>query len=156
MRKAFTMIEIIFVIVIIGILSAVAIPRLAANRDDATSSMCAYEVGQLIHEISNAYMDQGYRNFKNLTIADISNIKTSVDATDSGIFEAPTAKVDIVGVNYYCEGESLMKLVGNLSGSEYNLTVEDKNPATATALKAAIKLRKVHEISAGGTRLYRL
>jgi len=34
-RKAFTMIELVFVIVVIGILSAVAIPRFAATRDDA-------------------------------------------------------------------------------------------------------------------------
>ena len=34
-KKAFTMIEVVFVIVIIGILVAVAIPRLAASRDDA-------------------------------------------------------------------------------------------------------------------------
>ena len=32
---AFTMIELIFVIVVIGILSAIAIPKLAASRDDA-------------------------------------------------------------------------------------------------------------------------
>ena len=35
MKKAFTMVELIFVIVIIGILAAVAIPRLSATRDDA-------------------------------------------------------------------------------------------------------------------------
>ena len=35
MKNAFTMIEVIFVIVIIGILAAVAIPRLAATREDA-------------------------------------------------------------------------------------------------------------------------
>jgi len=34
-RKAFTMLELTFVIVIIGILSAVAIPKLAVTRDDA-------------------------------------------------------------------------------------------------------------------------
>ena len=32
---AFTMVELIFVIVVLGILAAVAIPRLAASRDDA-------------------------------------------------------------------------------------------------------------------------
>ena len=34
-RKAFTMIELVFVIVVIGILSAIAIPKFAATRDDA-------------------------------------------------------------------------------------------------------------------------
>lgn len=34
-RFAFTMIELVFAIVIIGILAAIAIPRLAATRDDA-------------------------------------------------------------------------------------------------------------------------
>lgn len=34
-RKAFTMLELVFVVVIIGILSAVAIPRFAVTRDDA-------------------------------------------------------------------------------------------------------------------------
>ena len=35
MKKAFTMIELIFVIVIIGILSSIAISKMAATRDDA-------------------------------------------------------------------------------------------------------------------------
>lgn len=34
-KKAFTMIELVFVIVVIGILSAIAIPKMAATRDDA-------------------------------------------------------------------------------------------------------------------------
>lgn len=37
-RRAFTMIELVFVIVIIGILSAIAIPKFAATRDDAIIS----------------------------------------------------------------------------------------------------------------------
>ncbi len=35
-KNAFTMLELTFVIVIIGILSAIAVPKFAANRDDAT------------------------------------------------------------------------------------------------------------------------
>ncbi|HIP02158.1 MAG TPA: prepilin-type N-terminal cleavage/methylation domain-containing protein [Campylobacterales bacterium] len=34
-RKAFTMIELVFVIVILGILSSVAISKMAVTRDDA-------------------------------------------------------------------------------------------------------------------------
>ena len=34
-RKAFTMVELIFVIVVIGILSAIAVPKFAVTRDDA-------------------------------------------------------------------------------------------------------------------------
>lgn len=34
-RNAFTMLELVFVIVVIGILASIAIPKLAATRDDA-------------------------------------------------------------------------------------------------------------------------
>ncbi|MFH0710515.1 MAG: prepilin-type N-terminal cleavage/methylation domain-containing protein [Pseudomonadota bacterium] len=34
-RKAFTMIELVFVIVVLGILAAIAIPKLSSTRDDA-------------------------------------------------------------------------------------------------------------------------
>lgn len=37
-RQAFTMIELVFVIVIIGILSAIAIPKLAVTRNDAVNT----------------------------------------------------------------------------------------------------------------------
>jgi general secretion pathway protein G len=47
MKKAFTMIELIFVIVVIGILSAVAVPKLAATRDDAEITRARVTVAAL-------------------------------------------------------------------------------------------------------------
>jgi general secretion pathway protein G len=46
-KKAFTMIELVFVIVVIGILSAIAIPKLAATRDDATITKAIATVGSV-------------------------------------------------------------------------------------------------------------
>ena len=37
-RSAFTMIELVFVIVVVGILAAIAVPKFAATRDDAIIS----------------------------------------------------------------------------------------------------------------------
>ncbi|NWF67264.1 MAG: type II secretion system protein, partial [Campylobacterales bacterium] len=35
MKHAFTMLELVFVIVVLGVLASIAIPRLGATRDDA-------------------------------------------------------------------------------------------------------------------------
>ena len=156
MRKAFTMIEIIFVIVIIGILAAVAIPKLVANRNNATASLCAYEVGQLVHEISNTYTSLGYSGFQSITIHDISDIKTNVGLLDNGIFEVDGTQVDTTGVTYYCDGEALVKLVGVRNGSEYNLTLEDKNPTTPVGVGAEQKLIKQNILIASALRQYKL
>jgi general secretion pathway protein G len=59
MKKAFTMIELIFVIVIIGILGATAIPRLSATKDDALIAKNSEYITGIMIEISTYIMANG-------------------------------------------------------------------------------------------------
>lgn len=59
MKNAFTMIELIFVIIILGILASVAIPKLAATRDDAKIVSKAQEIKVAVSEIPSTFMASG-------------------------------------------------------------------------------------------------
>lgn len=58
-RSGFTMIELVFVIVILGILASVAIPKLAATRDDANIAKSTSEVSSMIQDIGSHYTAKG-------------------------------------------------------------------------------------------------
>ncbi len=53
MKRAFSMVELIFVIVILGILGTVAIAKIAATRDDALISKISQRVSVAINEIAD-------------------------------------------------------------------------------------------------------
>ena len=58
MKKAFTMIELIFVIVILGILAAVALPKLSATRDDAAISAIVSNARIALGDFESYYMSR--------------------------------------------------------------------------------------------------
>ena len=70
MKKAFTMVELVFVIVVIGILAAIAVPKFAATRDDAQVSKARAEVAALRSAISTKRQKEILRGvFTNINAA---------------------------------------------------------------------------------------
>ena len=59
MKKAFTMIELIFVIAIIGILAMFAIPKLNMTKSEAKGTTIAHQLTVCINEAGNNYMKEG-------------------------------------------------------------------------------------------------
>ena len=72
MKKGFTMIELIFVIVILGILASVAIPRLAATRTDAAIATTVANLRTILSDAASYYAVKG--EFGTVKWKDITNV----------------------------------------------------------------------------------
>ena len=72
MKKGFTMIELIFVIVILGILASVAIPRLAATRTDAEIAATVANLRTILSDAASYYAVKG--SFTGAKWQDITNV----------------------------------------------------------------------------------
>ncbi len=71
-KKGFTLFELIFVIVIIGILAIIAIPKLVATRDDARVSTMMMNIGNIISEITT------YATSKKETTSNLANMSNTL------------------------------------------------------------------------------
>ena len=158
MKKAFTMIELIFVIVIIGILAAVAIPKLAANRTDAEAQVCVHEVGLFLVEVSTTYAREGYSLFKSKKPSDITNIFRGTTSTLVGKNGFIDTVIDTTGASYYCDGEKIITYKGSAGGSNYNLTIttETVGSATSPIANQAIENIKVNILNNATFKVYDL
>ncbi|MDO2408886.1 type II secretion system protein [Campylobacter magnus] len=114
MKKGFTMIELIFVIVILGILASVAIPRLAATRTDAEIAATVANLRTLLNDVASYYAVNG--EFGTVKWKDITNVTLQLSRnnpiTASDVATQKDAHLAADGVN--CIAIRLVDRKGNV------------------------------------------
>ena len=107
MKKAFTLIELIFVIVVIGILAAVALPKFNDTRELAISNSVKQDIATITQSIKSQYMIKG----------DITDISSAVN------FNSDTWTLDSTKliIEYKISGISCVKITVDKSGTTKKL-----------------------------------
>ncbi len=81
MKRAFTILELVFVIVILGILAAIALPKMSSSRDEAEVSKSLNNLKTLINDISIYTLKNDHLS----SIKTMSNV-SGVENVDLGNF----------------------------------------------------------------------
>ena len=154
MKKGFTMIELIFVIVILGILASVAIPRLAGTRTDAEIATTVANLRTLLSDLNSYYAVKGEfgSGTDGIKWNQITNVPLNKDGknTDAGA----TEKVNLaVGGDKDCIGLQLQDKAGN--NPAYIIFTPKKSGATAACAQvlAADAVKAYVESKAAGLDL---
>jgi len=104
-RMAFTMIELIFVIVILGILAAVAIPKLAATRDDAKEAKTCQNIATCITDLAAQYTATNTAAIADSTACSDSTVSAvatlAVDGESVGIAGSPSMCTQLDGTHTF-------------------------------------------------------
>jgi prepilin-type N-terminal cleavage/methylation domain-containing protein len=125
-RFAFTMIELVFVIVVLGILAAVAIPRLVATRDDAVNVTISQNIMIGAAEIAAYAVAKGETNeslavMSNAIESLVNSGKAHLDTVEKSAYIHRGSVNDcvIMDINTSVTDENLTLSFGNAGGDSF-------------------------------------
>jgi len=117
-QNAFTMVELIFVIVILGILAAVAVPKLNATRDDAYIVKSAQNIMLGAGEIAS------YATSKGITDTDLAVMSNGIKALEQSGDAVLTNRKAVVAIGSINDCVTIEVLSGV---NDENLTISFGN-----------------------------
>ncbi|MCV3386444.1 type II secretion system GspH family protein [Campylobacter lari] len=144
MKKAFTIIELVFVVIILGVLAAVALPKFSTSKDEASTAQALGNLKIFINDISSYVL----KNESLSSIALMSNV-ANIKNEDLSTLQNSTKELDFsVGNDEQCfkvlfvDKESILLLaliVDNAQKSKAQNIADLKNQALKDPKNQSIK-----------------
>jgi general secretion pathway protein G len=144
-KNAFTMLELIFVIIIIGILAVIAIPKLSSTSADAKISKLAYNIQTAKTEIASSIFAKGKVPKTVDELRKVSNTVIELERSGDIILDENLSekKVYIYFINKYISTKEKCKSVvldySNNSNIELSIQKIENNSAICRGINSIIQ-----------------